>query len=139
MTAGVTLLLWLEPAAPGWSRTTLLMAESARAVESVQIEYLAPGAPGAASDYDCLVMPGGQCVWRPSGPQVRLAVVGSDGPMPEAQARQLLAVFGNLTQRHGLDLGRVWLHPGSDARLHPELPVAAHDLCALLVRKGVIR
>jgi hypothetical protein len=47
-------------------------------------------------------------------------------------------VFGSMTQRHGLDLRRVWLHPASDARLHPELPPAAHELCNLLVRKSIV-
>ncbi len=58
--------------------------------------------------------------------------------MPDAQCRTLLAVFGVMTQRHGLDLERVWLDPASDARLHPELPAAAHRLVALLVRKGIV-
>jgi hypothetical protein len=139
MTFGAAVLLWLEPPTHGWSSGTLLMAESVAAVEEVRIEYVGDEAAGRAAAYDCLILPDGTCAWRPSGPRVRLAVVGAhDGPLPEAQCRTLLAVFGVLTQRHGLDLEQVWLDPASDARLHPELPAAAHTLVELLVRKGIV-
>jgi hypothetical protein len=139
MTLGAAALLWLEPPTPGWSPATLLLAESVRAVEAVQIEYAAPNAGVDPATYDCTVLPSGECAWRPSGPQIRLAVIGSEAQrLSEAQAETLLAVFGAMTQRHGLDLNRVWLHPASDARLHPELPAQAHDLCDLLVRKGIV-
>lgn len=136
MTVGASVLLWIEPSTRGWSSATLLMAESARAIQEVQIVYTRAGVdPGS---YECMVLPGGQCKWRPNGSRIRLVVIGSDAPeLPRAQAETLLAVFGSMTQRHGLDLDRVWLHPASDARLHPELPVQAHDLCDLLVRKGI--
>jgi hypothetical protein len=137
MTIGAALLLWFEPATPGWSSNTLLMAESARPIEEVRVEFTAPDADAAA--YDCRVLPNGQCEWRPRSPRIRLAIVGSDSPqLPRAQAETLLAVFGSLTQRHGLNLHRVWLHPASDARLHPELPAQARELCDLLTRKGII-
>lgn len=133
------MLLWLEPPTHGWSSGTLLMAESVPGVEEVRIEYVADEATGRAGGYDCLVLPDGTCEWRPDGPLVRLASVGSLGAsMPDTQCRTLLAVFGVMTQRHGLDLERVWLDPASDARLHPELPAAAHRLVALLVRKGIV-
>jgi hypothetical protein len=139
MTLGAAVLLWLEPPTPGWSSTTLLLAESVCAVDEVQIEYVGPNAGSDPAAYDCVVRPSGECTWRPTGSRVRLSVVGSEGlRLPEAQAKTLLAVFGSMTQRHGLDLDRVWLHPASDARLHPELPAQAHDLCDLLVRKGII-
>jgi hypothetical protein len=139
MTIGAAVLLWLEPPTPGWSPATLLMAESARAVDEVQIEYAMADAAIGSVDYDCVVLPSGDCVWRPQGPRVRLAVIGSEASeLSQAQAQTLLAVFGTLTQRHGLQLERVWLHPASDARLHPELPAQAHDLCDLLVRKGIV-
>ena len=139
MTFGAAVLLWLEPPTHGWSSGTLLMAESGPDVAEVRIEYVADRGAGRVVEYDCLVLPDGTCEWRPNGPQVRLALLGSEeGPMPEAQCRTLLAVFGVMTQRHGLDLGQVWLDPASDARLHPELPAAAHRLVELLVRKGIV-
>ena len=139
MTVGAAALLWLEPPTPGWASATLLMAESGRAIEEVRIDFAASGTLGDPSGYDCAVYPSGECDWRPRGARIRLLVAGS-GPqgLPSAQAEKLLAVFGSMTQRHGLNLERVWLHPASDARLHPELPVAAHDLCDLLVRKGIV-
>jgi hypothetical protein len=139
MTAGAAALLWLEPPTPGWPSATLLMAERAHAVEDVQIEYVGPDAAPDPADYDCLISRAGNCEWRPCGPRIRLGVIGSGSQhLPSAQARTLLAVFGALTQRHGLELKRVWLHPASDARLHPELPPDAHELCDLLVRKGIV-
>ena len=139
MTFGAATLLWLEPVTHGWSSGALLMAESVPRVEEVRIEYADDGAAGHTVGYDCLVLPDGKCEWRPNGPRIRLALVGSeDAPMPEAQCRTLLAVFGVMTQRHGLDLEQVWLDPASDARLHPELPAAAHRLVELLVRKGIV-
>lgn len=139
MTIGATVLLWLEPATPGWSSTTLLMAESTQAVDEVRIEYAMLGAAIDPGGWDCAVLPGGECDWRPQGSRIRLVVVGSEASeLSHGQAETLLAVFGTLTQRHGLELERAWLHPASDARLHPELPAQAHDLCDLLVRKGII-
>ncbi len=137
MTLGAVVLLWAEPPVPGWSSGTLLMAESAQPVREVRIDY-ADAAPTAGA-WDCVIEPDGRCIWQPRGEKIRLLIVADgEARMSEAQARTLLAVFGSLTQRHGLDLGRVWLHPASDARLHPELPAPAHDLCRLLVRKGII-
>ena len=139
MTIGAAVLLWMEPPTPGWSSETLLMAESARAVDEVRIEYVMPDAAIDLADRDCAVLPSGECDWRPQGSRIRLAVIGSEASeLSQAQAEMLLAVFGTLTQRHGLELERVWLHPASDARLHPELPAQAHDLCDLLVRKGIV-
>jgi hypothetical protein len=139
MTIGAAVLLWLEPPTPGWSPATLLMAESARAVDEVRIDYVTPDGPIDPEECDCAVLPSGACVWRPQGSRIRLAVIGSEASeLSQAQAQTLLAVFGTLTQRHGLQLERVWLHPASDARLHPELPAQAHDLCDLLVRKGIV-
>ena len=139
MTLGAAILLWLEPPAAGWSPTTLLMAESVRDIDDVQIEYVGPDASVDLGTYDCVVLPSGVCRWQPHGPRIHLAVVGAGGQrLSQAQAETLLAVFGSMTQRHGLDLERVWLHPASDARLHLELPPEAHDLCDLLVRKDVV-
>jgi hypothetical protein len=116
------------------------MAESVPAVAEVRIDYVDDVAAGRAAAYDCLVLPDGACEWHPRGPRIRLALVGSeqDAPMPEEQCRTLLAVIGVMTQRHGLELEHVWLDPASDARLHPELPDAAHTLVELLVRKSIV-
>ncbi len=138
MTIGATLLLWLEPPMPGWASNTLLMAESSRNVAEVQIDYVA--APADRDFFDCIIGPDGQCIWEPRSSHVRVAVIATNAPtLPQAQAETLLAVFGTLEQRHGLDLAQVWLHPASDARLHPELSEQAHDLCQLLLRKGIVR
>jgi hypothetical protein len=139
MTFGAAVLLELEPPTRGWSAGTLLMAESVAAVDEVRIEYVDAGRAADRAGYECLVLPDGACEWRPNGPRIRLAVVGSTGQaFPEAQGRTLLAVFGALTQRHGLELEGVWLDPASDARLHPELPAPAHRLVELLARKGIV-
>jgi hypothetical protein len=115
------------------------MAESVRAIEDVRIEYAKPDSVIDGSRHDGVVLPNGECEWHPGGPRIRLVVVGSDSRrLPQAQAKALLAIFGSMTQRHGLDLDRVWLDPASDARLHPELPAQAHDLYKLLMRKGII-
>lgn len=139
MTLGAALLLWMEPESPGWSKTTLLMAESVPAVEEVRIEYLEPLTREHLETFDCLVLPDGQCDWRPRQGAIRLGVVGINAqPLSEKQKYTLLAVVGSLSQRHGLDIKRVWLDPSSDARLHPELPDGARGLAELLVRKGII-
>lgn len=139
MTLGAAFLLWLEPATPGWSSGALLMAESARAVEDVRIDYAEDLDAIDPRAFDCVIYPDGRCDWNPRDARIRLLVLASEPQgMTPAQAEKLLAVFGSMTQRHGLDLRRVWLHPASDARLHPELPAAAHDLCDLLVRKGIV-
>ena len=136
MTFGAAFLLWLEPPAPGWSSSTLLMAESTSAVSEVRIECATDAA--AVGQADCVVLPDGTCRWQPRGEQITLLVLADEGGLSDQQALTLLAVLGTLAERHGLDLKNVWLHPASDARLHPELPLAAHDLCRLLVRKGII-
>ena len=139
MTVGAVALLWLEPPTPGWSSATLLMAESAHRIDEVRVEFVGPEAEPDPATYDCAILPSGDCTWKPRGAQIRLLVLASDEPkLPRSQAEMLLAVFGSLTHRHGLNLDRVWLHPASDARLHPELPAQAHDLCDLLVRKGIV-
>jgi len=139
MTVGAAVLLWLEPPTEGWSATTLLMAERVPAIEDVQVQYAEQGAGLDPNAYDCVVWPSGDCRWKPRGSRICLAVMGSDAEqLPQPQAEKLLAAFGSMTQRHGVDLRRVWLHPASDARLHPELPPAAHDLCDLLIRKGIV-
>lgn len=139
MTLGSIALFWLEPPTPGWSSSPLLMAETVRGLEEVRVDF-ADRADGANSDeYDCVILADGECEWRPRGSRIRMLVIGSDADsMPDMQARTLLAVFGSMNQRYGLDLHSVWLHPLSDARLHPELSASAHDLCDLLVRKGII-
>ena len=139
MTVGAAALFWLEPATPGWGQSNLLMAETDRGLQEVRVDFASFDDKFNGDDYDCVVLPDGECEWRPRGSRISLLVVGADAEsMPTDQARTLLAVFGSMNQRHGLDLGGVWLNPVSDARLHPELPGPAHDLCDLLVRKSII-
>lgn len=139
MTFGAGVLLWAEPPTRGWSSKPLLAAEGVPAVEEVRLEYVDAASVADGAGYDCLVLPDGACEWCPNGSRIRLALVGSPGQsLPQAQSRTLLAVFGVMTQRYGLDLECVRLDPASDARLHPELPAAAHGLAELLVRKGIV-
>lgn len=139
MTIGAAVLLWLEPPTPGWSSSTLLMAETVRDLEEVRIDFANVSDAVDHADYDCVILPDGECQWRPRGSRVQMLVVGDNREqISDAQSRTILAVFGSMNQRHGLDLRGVWLHPASDARLHPELPAHAHGLCALLERKGII-
>ena len=139
MTLGAALLLWLEPPSVGWSTSTLLMAESVPSIEEVRIEFVEPLTREHLETYDCLILPDGQCDWQPRNSAIRLAVVGLPGQdLSEQQKLTLLAVFGSMTQRHGLDIKCVWLDPASDARLYPELPAGARTLVDLLVRKSII-
>jgi hypothetical protein len=141
MTAGAALLLWLEPPVNGWSESTLLMAETVPAIAEVRVEFVQPLTHENLQNYDCILLPDGQCDWRPQGGEkLRLAVVGiPDEEMSEEQSRTLLQVFGSMTQRHALSLKNVWLDPASDARLYPDLAAGAHSLTNLLVRKGLIQ
>jgi len=139
MTLGAVTLLWLEPPARGWTSSTLLMAESVPVIDEVRVEYLEQLTSERVEQYDCIVLPDGQCDWRPSGGLIRLGVVGdSEQMLSDSQCRTLLAALGSMTHRRRLNLDQVWLDPASDARLHPELPSGAHCLVDLLVRKGVI-
>jgi hypothetical protein len=140
LTIGAQLLLLLEPAAPGWSRASLLMAERATPIQDVVIEYAPADRRLDPRQFDCLIAPDGRCDWRPRGPHVRLVVIGSAGEqLPEPQARKLLSVLGSLHETRGLDLRRVRLDAGSDPRKHASLPAQAQRLFALLAGRDIVR
>ena len=115
------------------------MAERAHPIRDVRIDYAENVETVLANQYDCVIRPDGTCDWRPQGGRIGLLVIGSRaGALSDDQSLALLAVLGAMHQRHRLDLERVWLDPASDARLHPELSPAAHELVNLLVRKRII-
>ena len=106
---------------------------------SVEIAYIAPESSLELASFDCVIYPDREPLWQPRGQTLRVGVVGTGDPqVPREQARRLLAILGGL-RRIGLDVPDFQLAPASDARLHPELPPQAHDLCALLTRKGIVR
>jgi hypothetical protein len=139
MTCGALILLGLEqlqPRSPVWSPDTLLMAERGERVEDVVIEYLPAGKTHDPAEFDCTIHPDGRCEWRPRGPHVRLAVVGSPGGRLErAQQKVLLAVLGSMSQSRGLNLKHVRLHPDCDPQRQAGLPPAARELHAWLTGK----
>lgn len=135
---GTGVLLSTEPEVRQWSSPPW-DPRLASPPRSVEIAYIAPQDDPEPAGYDCVIYPDREPLWRPTGQRVRVGVVGTDDPrLPREQARRLLAVLGGL-RRIGLDVLEFQLAPGSDARLHPELPPQAHDLCALLTRKGIVR
>lgn len=145
MTIGAGILLWLEPRSAVSSAEvarlspgTPLMATGGIPVEEVIITYALPG-DGQVENADCVILPDGSCVWRADSPRVHLVVRGSQSAkLSAAQKQSLLAALGSMTHGRGGRLVRVRLGEGSDARRQPGLPPQAHDLCELLVRKGMI-
>lgn len=137
MTFGAALLLWLEPSTPSWSSSPLMAG--AQRLDSVRVEYW-PSTRALPADFDCLIQLDGTCVSRAEGSEFRLLIAGGEAEqVPTEQARALLRVFSSISGRPGFASDTVWLHPASDPRLHPDLPPAAHDLCNLMLRKGLIR
>jgi hypothetical protein len=143
MTFGALVLLSLErlqPRPPIWSPDTLLMAERGEPVRNVLIEYVPAGASQDLSGFDCVVHPDGRSEWRPRGPDIRLAVVGSASErLQQSQQKSLLAVLGSMSQSRGLDLDHVRLHADSDPRRCPGLSPGARQLSAWLVGKGLVQ
>lgn len=139
MTLGALALLLLEPGPPAWSRMALLSAETAADCELVVIDFVLPGA-NDLSNYECVISPDGEAAWQRSGSELRMAVVGDGSDkLPPAQVDQLLGTLGALRYRSGLDLRNVLLGSDSDPAIAANLPPQAHDLHALLVRKGILR
>ncbi len=133
---GTGVLLSTEPqmrqwAVPPWNPQ--------RPPSAVRIAYIPPEQTPEPEQYDCLIYPDREPLWRPRGAELQVAVVGSsEDRLPREQVRRLLAVLGGL-RRIGLDLSAFRLDPRSDVRLNPDLPPQAHELCALLTRKGIVR
>lgn len=139
MTAGAATLLWLEPGPDRSVAAAPLTAVDGMPIEDVVVRYADPGTAEVRAA-DCVLLPDGRWDWRPSGPHVRLVVVGSDssGELAAAQKRLLLSVLGGMTQARGGEAVRVRLHPESDTRTRPGLPRQARELCEFLMWKGLI-
>jgi hypothetical protein len=139
MTVGGGLLLSMEAPRPRWSSATLLAAERVEALSGLTIELLPADAP-ALAEYDCVLLPSGECRWQPSDPHVRLALVSAGtGQLPEEQLRKLLELLGSLSQAQALDLRLVQLDARSDPRATDGLGPEADALLALLQRKGIVQ
>lgn len=152
MTVGAQILLcfesWIGARPTRWEGDTLLSAKRGNPVQNVEISYVASledldalELEAASPDSICVIGPAGEVdIWRPAGPRVRLIVIGSAGrTLPDQQKLTLLATLGSLSEASGVDLVRVQLATGSDARRSPGLPLQAHDLRDLLARKKIIR
>lgn len=140
MLLGTAMLLWLEPPAHGWSVPAVEMGENLAEVRSVQIHYALADAAPTLDEYDCVVFADGTCAWRPRSADIRLTLLGRrTSRLPEAQAGTLLAILGSMNLASGLDFSHVRLEPGSDPKLNPGLPPPAHELRALLERKGILQ
>lgn len=141
MTAGAAMLRLLEtPTRAFANRDARLTAERGPRIDSVVIEYAAPGAAFDAADYDCVVPVHGRPIWTPKSTHVRLLVEGSAADtLPHEQCLALLGVLGSLHQQYGLNLSRVNLDPSCDPRVAAGLAAQARDLFDLLVRKSIVR
>jgi hypothetical protein len=132
LTLGTATLMALEPPVRRWAPTAALAGGLPNGVQSVQIDYAAPGFD--PNQFDALIFADGRCDWRPRGTALRVGVVGDGAAISEAQAQALLAALGSLAQ-YGLDLEQVHIGVDSDARRQDGLPPGAADLCRLLQRK----
>jgi len=140
MLLGTAMLLWLEPPAHGWSVPAVELGENVAGVRSVQIHFALADAALPLDEYDCVVYADGRCAWRPRSADIRLTLLGKrSNRLPEAQAGTLLAILGSMNLASGLDFSQVRLDPGSDPKLNPGLPPPAHELRALLERKGILQ
>lgn len=130
MTATAILLLLLE------TPTRAPLAVLSGAPRSIQALSIAVATPEAGAGFDCAILPDGRCFWQPSGPSVRLAVIGSPAShLAPAQADTLLTVLGSLSRAAGLDLSRVSVAPAAE----PHLASVSSDLLDLLTKKGILR
>jgi hypothetical protein len=148
MTVGAQVLLWLEswmaPERLHWEGQTLLTAASATPVSEVELFLTAAPVDVQAvgneyaPDSICVIESADRVRWIPRGTVVRLIVV-ADGPdvLSDGLKAMLLRVLDNMHQA-GPHAVPVALAPECDPRLDSELPPTAHDLRALLVRKGFI-
>jgi hypothetical protein len=134
---GAAALLLLEPPRVQWAAAG--RGDPNEHIRAVEIDLIAPGEARARPGFNCVVYEDGAHDWRASAGDVRLGIVsGGRGALAPAQVRTLLALLGGMSQSRGLDLARVQLAPRSDPRCDDEAPPAARELCALLIRKGVL-
>lgn len=147
MTCGAIILLWLEPNVVSATRrsggVSALALAGSTPISDILVEYGRMGDVEAGGRC-CLILPDGACDAQPAGGNaLRLIVVGSDTPqqttLTDAQKRSLLALLGSINYGNGGVRTTVALDETSDARLSPDLPPQARDLCNLLVRKGFIQ
>lgn len=133
LTLGAGLLLTLEPPGRAWSQPPLLAAQSAQ-VRDIVVHVAPEGTD--LSNYDCVIFPDRAPLWRTAGRVMRVGVLcEGDTPLTTQQAQDLLAVLGAAgAGQHA----RVAIDPASDVREGSGRGAAAHDLLALLERKGLL-
>jgi len=140
MTAGARALLWLEPGTRSTAHLSPLTAAGGMPVTGIVIEYASPGEDRSA-DADCLILADGRCVWSPRGPSVRVVVQGHGSEqeaLPDQQKQGLLSALASMLCGRDTQEVPVSLAAASDVRLDPLLPRQAHELCELLVAKGLV-
>ncbi len=144
LTAGVGILILLEPGTHHLPGSTLLAAERGTPlVDEVEIAYARSLAEARelvdvqGADSICLVYPDQDSFWEPRGPHVQLVVVGSDDgdKLQKQQKENLLAALRALNAASGRELVSVRLAPSLEAGV---LPPQAADMRELLVRKRII-
>jgi len=142
MTAGARLLLWLEPRPTYANAMRPLTAVGGQPIESVLIEYVPPDAlpPASAS---VILLPDGRYHWDRLGPQVQLAVIGSEeSRLPMRQKAALLALLQGMSWGRGAGgqyVVPVRLAEQSDPRLTATLAPQAHDLFQMLAAKQFLQ
>ncbi len=129
VTLGAGVLLGLESAPLGGGRT--MIAE--RPFDSIEIQFVS-GEP--SDDFDCVVGPDGAVDWRRRDADLSIGVCDSgDERLTTAQRAELAKLLQHGRSRNTI----VTLAESSDARRHPRLAPAAHDLYAWLLEQGLIR
>ena len=137
MSVGAVVLLALETK-PNLSPAPLLMAEEGQRVDGLRIEVLPADQAYRADAFDGCIELDGRCRWRPSGPNLRIAVLGRTAQaLSEAQAGTLMKLLGSLVEYGQLDLNHVAFVPPSDPADKRTLAVLATDVRTLLRKKGV--
>lgn len=137
MSVGAAVLLALETK-PNLSPAPLLMAEDGQRVDGLRIEVLPADQAYLADGFDGCIELDGRCRWRPSGPNLRIAVLGRAAQaLSDPQASTLMNLLGSLVQYGQLDLKHVAFVPPSDPVDKRTLAVLATDVRTLLRKKGV--
>lgn len=129
VTLGAGLLLGLESAPLGAGRT--MIAE--RPFDSIEFRFVS-GEP--SDEFDCVVSADGAVEWRRRDADLLVGVCDSGSDRLSSAQRTELARL----MQHGRSRNTtISLAEASDARRHPRLAPAAHDLYAWLLEQGLIR
>lgn len=145
MTLGAAALRWLEAPPQRWGANTLMMAESAERFDDLTFEVVPTGAAVMRDAFDCVIPPlptsseEAKCDSRGLR-NFRIAILQDEsGALTPYQVENILKVLGNLHLHGQISLENVFIDPNCDPRLNAEAPQAAHELLALLARKGIAR